>query len=332
MKIQDQERLENLVAGDRLLTSVANPSSAIFSRLVRLFLMAVVATVCAAGARAQNTQVTLSGTITSAGTVPGIAVGDKYNMAVYYNPAQAPSSVIGSGEAYYSSYTLSAIVNDTHGNQRFSTSAGELLYVSSLSGSNDFYSTPCCGSTGAGFVLEDNIGIAFTTDALPTTLKLADFNNNYVSFGSNATGNITEIRVVNTAGVMPLFISAGAPDPNGKVPAVNAVTGSGVNNLDISAPLATLVNGGSYVYTIALQDVNFTGTCQASFTLTQVQYNKTVTLDSGKVSTFACGPGNWWGWAFSGKTIPNSPGPATLTGTVTYGSQKATTVTTLVLQ
>jgi hypothetical protein len=300
--------------------------------MARLALMAVVATLCVATAWAQNTQVTFTGNITSVGSVPGIAVGDKYSMVVYYNPSQAPSSTIGSSEAYYSSYTLNAVVYDRQGNQNFSVATNELLFVQDSPGSNEFFSTPCCGATGAGFVLEDNVGTAFTTIALPTSLTLADFNNNYVAFGTNAIGDITSIKVVNSAGVMPAFITAGAPDPNGKVPAINAVTGSGVTNLDIASPLAILVHGNSYVYTISLQDVDFTGTCQASFTLTQVQYGKNVTLDSGKVSAFACGPGGWWAWAFNGKTIPNYPGPATLTGTVTYGSQKASTVTSVVLQ
>jgi hypothetical protein len=332
MNFQDQEKLEKPTAAHKLSTGTTISSGCAVGRMTRLALMALVATFCAATAWAQNTQVTFTGNITSAGSVPGIAVGDKYSMVVYYNPSQAPSSTIGSSEAYYSSYTLNAVVYDSHGNQNFTVATNELLFVQDAPGSNEFLSAPCCGTTGAGFVLEDNVGTAFTTIALPTTLTLADFNNNYVAFGTNAIGDITSIRVVNTPGVMPAFIAVGAPDPNGKVPAINAVTGSGVTNLDIASPLAILVHGNSYVYTISMQDVNFTGTCQASFTLTQVQYGKNVTLDSGKVSAFACGPGNWWAWAFSGKTIPNYPGAATLTGTVTYGSQKASTFTSVVLQ
>ena len=84
------------------------------------------------------------------------------------------------------------------------------------------------------------------------------------------------------------------------------------------------------MYTIALQDINFTGTCQASFTLTQLQLNKTVTLDTAKDETFSCGPGTIWFWTFSGKVIPDFPGPATLTGTVTYGTSKANISSTVV--
>jgi hypothetical protein len=333
MKIQNLEKIEGSVTRNKFLTGVAVSTGLVFRRIAGLALMgALTAALCAATAWAQNTQVTIEGTITSVGSVPGITVGDKYSMVVYYNPTQAPSSTVGTGEAYYSAYTLNAVVDDKNGNQAFSTSTNELLFVSSVAGSNEFFSPPCCDATGAGFVLEDNVGTAFTTDALPTALTLSDFNYSYVAFGSGGIGNITSIKVVNTAGVMPAFIVAGAPDPNGKVPAINAVTGSGVTNLDIASPLATLVHGNSYMYTISLQDVNFNGNCQVSFTLTQVQYGKTVTLDSGKNAAYACGSGSWWAWAFSGKTIPNYPGPATLTGTVTYGTQKATTITSVVLE
>jgi hypothetical protein len=39
---------------------------------------------------------------------PGIIVGDKYSMVVYYNPTQAPSSTSGADEAFYSGFTLNA--------------------------------------------------------------------------------------------------------------------------------------------------------------------------------------------------------------------------------
>ena len=90
-------------------------------------------------------------------------------------------------------------------------------------------------------------------------------------------------------------------------------------------------HGNSYVFTLALQDVDFTGTCQASYTLTQIQFNKTVTLDSAKDPTFSCGPGTIWFWDFVGKPTPDSPGLATLTGTVTYGTTEATVVSTVVI-
>jgi len=332
MKNHGHENMRDLMTGKSSLLAVIPSRCAFRRRAGTALLGAVFAVLCTATAWSQNTQVTLGGKITNAAGVPGITVGDVYSMVVYYNPTQAPSSTIGTGEAYYTSYTLNAVVTDKNGNQAFSISTNEKLFVESVTGTSEFISTPCCSATGAGFVLMDNSGTAFTTDALPTALKLASFNNNYAAFGAGAIGSITSVKVVNTSGVMPAFISAGAPDPNGKVPLFNGVAGAGVTNWDVSVPLTILTHGSSYVYNMTLQDVNFNGTCQASFTLTQVQFNKTVTLDSAKDNAFACNPGGVWAWVFGGKAIPNFPGPATLTGTVTYGNQKASTTTTVVLQ
>jgi len=286
---------------------------------------------CAATAVAQNTQVTIEGTITSVGSVSGIAVGDKYAMVVYYNPTQSPASTTGNQGAYYTGYTLNAVIDDTNGNQMFTAGSNEQLFVQDVGG-DQFISTPCCSATGAGFVLIGNSS-AFTSYALPTALALSDFIlESYTGFGNGALGSITSVKVTNTAGVIPAFITAGFTDPNGKVPTINGVSGSGVTNLDVAMPLTTLVVGTTYVYTIALQDVNFSGTCKASFKLTQVQFNKTVTLDSGSVESFNCAPGGAWAWAWGGKAIPNYLGPATLTGTVTYGSSTASTSTTLIIE
>src|SRR5579863_889866 len=146
MNSQNQEKLEGSTAEHKLLTPVAIVSGRAVGRMTRLALMVLVAMLFAATAWAQNTQVTFTGNITSAGSVPGIAVGDKYSMVVYYNPSQAPSSTIGSSEAYYSSYTLNAVVYDSHGNQNFSVATNELLFVQDAPGSNEFLSAPCCGS------------------------------------------------------------------------------------------------------------------------------------------------------------------------------------------
>jgi hypothetical protein len=299
-------------------------------------IVAIAAVLSAATAQAQNTQVTIEGSITSVASLPGVIVGDKYSMVVYYNPTQAPASTM-STVSNYTGFTLTAVVDDKGGNQNFSAESTEQLSVNSESGNNSFASPPCCGTpTGAAFALVDTSGTAFKTSALPTVLNIKDFSTALVVFGDTdsgggAIGNITSIRVVDTGGVIPIFISAGAIDPNGKAPAINAVPGSGVTNYDIAQSLAVLTHGTSYEFSIALQDVNFTGTCQVSYTLTQIQLNKTVTLDSGKNSSFSCSPGQLWLFAFAGKAIPDFPGPATLTGTVTYGATKAIVVSTLVI-
>lgn len=133
-------------------------------------------------------------------------------------------------------------------------------------------------------------------------------------------------------GVLPSFITAGPIDPNGKVPAINAVPGAGVLNLGLSFPQTFLTHGTTYWYLVALSDYNFTGTCVVSFKLTQVQGATTVTLDSGTIKSFSCSKNTNWAWTVLGKPIPNSPGLATLTGSVKYGSATSTVKTTVVLQ
>ncbi|MDP9162116.1 MAG: hypothetical protein M3O09_18065 [Acidobacteriota bacterium] len=133
-------------------------------------------------------------------------------------------------------------------------------------------------------------------------------------------------------GVLPAFITAGPTDPNGKVPALNAVPGAGVSNLDLSFPQTLLTHGTTYWYLVALSDYNFTGTCVVSFKLTQVQGGTTVTLDSGTIKSFSCSANTNWAWTALGKPVPNSPGIATLTGSVKYGSASATVRTTVLLK
>jgi hypothetical protein len=134
-------------------------------------------------------------------------------------------------------------------------------------------------------------------------------------------------------GVLPAFITAGIVDPNGKVPALNGVPGSGIANLDIAMPATILAHGTNYWYLVALQDTTFNGTCSITFSLTQVQGTKTVTLDHGTVkSSFSCGPASSWAWAASGKAVPNAPGLATLTGFVKYGTKTVATKTTVLIQ
>jgi len=133
-------------------------------------------------------------------------------------------------------------------------------------------------------------------------------------------------------GILPAFITAGIIDPNGKVPALNAVPGSGVANLSEAMPLTILNHGNSYSYLVALQDYNFTGTCVVSFKLTQLQNGNIVTLDSGTIKTFDSSPGQVWAWVKTGKPIPNAPGIATLMGSVKYGTKTVSVKTTVVLQ
>jgi hypothetical protein len=129
-------------------------------------------------------------------------------------------------------------------------------------------------------------------------------------------------------GVMANFIAVGLVDPQGRVPAINAVPGAGVQNLAVALPTSVLQHGTSYEYVLSSQNVTFKGTCIDSYTLSRGK----VILDHKVIRTYACAPGNEWEWAAVGKAIPNSPGPATLTGTVTYGKLSVTTVTKVLIK
>jgi len=125
-----------------------------------------------------------------------------------------------------------------------------------------------------------------------------------------------------SAGVIVTSVTAGAGDPNGKVPAINAVPGAGVANADLSFPLAILTHGTAYDIQMTSQNTTFGGTCRDSYRLTQVQSGKTVTLLSGETAPYSCAAGTVWAWYLGSKAVPDSPGSATLTGTVTAGKNK----------
>ncbi len=127
-------------------------------------------------------------------------------------------------------------------------------------------------------------------------------------------------------GVVVTSFTAGLTDPNGVVPAFDGVPGAGVHNWDIATPKALLQSGTSYTYQMTFQSINYAGTCKATYKLTQKQGGKNVVLDSGVIAkTFDCSsPTNWVYAVISSKPIPSSPGPATLTGTLTLNGGKVT--------
>lgn len=135
-------------------------------------------------------------------------------------------------------------------------------------------------------------------------------------------------------GVVLTSFTVGVTDPNGKVPTLDGVPGAGVHNWDIATPKALLLSGGSYTYQMTFQSINYSGTCKASYKLTQKQGSKNVTLDSGVIAdTFDCSsPANWVYAVISSKTIPSSPGPATLTGTLTLAGGKITVQVPVTIQ
>jgi hypothetical protein len=134
------------------------------------------------------------------------------------------------------------------------------------------------------------------------------------------------------AGIIVTSVTAGAGDPDGKVPAINAVPGAGVNNADLSFPLAILTHGAAYYVQITSQNTTTSGSCKDSFKLTQEQSGKTVTLLSGAGPSYACAPGNIFAYYIGSKAVPNAPGTATLTATVASGKSKATLKASVIIQ
>src|SRR5215467_11414156 len=111
-------------------------------------------------------------------------------------------------------------------------------------------------------------------------------------------------------------VTAGETDPNGKVPTLNGVKGAGTNNWDIAIPTGVLVNGRPYTYTLTFQDVGYSGHCSASYKLTQGTGTKKVTLDQGSIFSTTCAAGDLYLTSAPGRVMPDSPGAATLTGTI----------------
>jgi hypothetical protein len=129
-------------------------------------------------------------------------------------------------------------------------------------------------------------------------------------------------------GVIANFITAGTPDPRGRVPAIDAVAGAGVQNIAMASPLGILQHGRVYALLLTSQNNTFRGVCADSYTLKR----GAAILASGKIHTYACQPGTYWQWTVNTPVIPNKPGLATLTGTVTYGGKTAATTATVLIK
>ena len=133
-------------------------------------------------------------------------------------------------------------------------------------------------------------------------------------------------------GIIITNVAVGQTDPNGIIPTANAVSGAGVNNVDIATPIALLSVGQSYTFTMAFHDLSYTGTCSASVKFMQMQNGKNVVLKGISFFPSDCAAGNVYLAGSNTGKFPDSPGPVTLSVTVQYGSQKAKMKTQLVLQ
>ena len=127
------------------------------------------------------------------------------------------------------------------------------------------------------------------------------------------------------------MVIAGQPDPNSVVPQFNIAPGAGVANLSVAIPESILTHGANYLYWVSFESVSFTGTCTITYDISQKIGGKVTIIQSGKILTFKCGPGQY-GAGIVGAALPNSPGVATLTGTVAYGATKEKLSSTILIQ
>jgi hypothetical protein len=127
-------------------------------------------------------------------------------------------------------------------------------------------------------------------------------------------------------------VMAGLVDPNGKVPTFTTYPGAGTPTLAEPIPTVILHHGTVYSYLVVSQNLTYTGTCTTSYSLSQVIGGTKTTLAKAKIHTYACAAGNTWGWDINGAAVPNSPGPATLIGSVKFGTKTISLKVPVVIQ
>ena len=123
----------------------------------------------------------------------------------------------------------------------------------------------------------------------------------------------------------------GATDPDKKVPTLDGVVGAGVSNVDIALPIYLLKPGVSYTVVIGAQNYNFSGNCTASYSL-GAGATGAHNISYGTTASYSCPASSIWTLPFPTYAIPNTPGPALLTATVTYGTTKVVAKIPLIIQ
>jgi hypothetical protein len=128
------------------------------------------------------------------------------------------------------------------------------------------------------------------------------------------------------------FATVGNADPNGKVPVLNGVPGSGVSNIALPVPQHFINHGDFYNVAIGSQNGTFKGTCITSYNLSIKVGGKPKIISSSKTKPYACGPETFWIWDFNTPAIPDNPGAATLAVAVSYGSTVVHATVPLIIQ
>jgi uncharacterized repeat protein (TIGR03803 family) len=138
------------------------------------------------------------------------------------------------------------------------------------------------------------------------------------------------------AATPPGFVTgafAGQPDSAGILPNFNKVPGTTDQNIDIPVPQAVLTHGLTYDYIVTWETDAYSGPCTVEYTLTQIVNGTKKTLDAAKIASLTCASGGAIYLYYNfGKPVANSPGPATLTGVVQFGTTKVTLNTPVIIQ
>lgn len=144
-----------------------------------------------------------------------------------------------------------------------------------------------------------------------------------VTVAARAQEYIAGVPETPSAQVYVTSIIAVFPDPEGKVPAFNAVPGSGIPTWANGLAQAVLKHGVTYNYCLSIGSGNAAGKASVAFKITR----GAKVLQSGTILTasqFTVGPNGVWYECAGFHKAPRSPGAASLTGIVTYTATGAT--------
>jgi len=123
----------------------------------------------------------------------------------------------------------------------------------------------------------------------------------------------------------------GSADPNKKLPMLDGVPGAGVSNVDVALPVYILKHGVVYEVTIGVQNYTYAGTCVVSYALGAGATGGT-NISNYSTESYSCPASTLWTFPFPVAVIPNTPGAALLTATVTFGTTTVVTKTPLMIQ
>jgi hypothetical protein len=120
-------------------------------------------------------------------------------------------------------------------------------------------------------------------------------------------------------------ITASFPDPNGKVPAFNAVPGAGIATWSYGLAQAVLSQGQAYEYCVSLGTATAGGKASVAYKITRGStVIKAYTII--KSADFSVGSNGVYYLCSGYQTLPSSPGAAMLTGIVGYTATGSTKV------